>query len=356
MGGSARSVGWEVIADRAMAGEPLTREEALAVLRAADEELLSLLAAVFRVRRAYFGVLVKLNMIVNAKSGICPEDCGYCSQSIVSTATIPKYSMLRSDVLVAGAHEAWARRARTYCIVASGRGPSGRELREVTAAVRRIKQELPMKVCACLGLLTAEQAGELAAAGVDRYNHNLNTAASHHGRITTTHTYADRVATIEAVKQAGISPCAGFIAGMGETDEQIVDVAFALRELEADSIPVNFLNAIPGTPLEGRQELDPRRCLKILAMLRFACPSKEIRVAGGREVNLRSLQPLALYAANSIFVGDYLTTPGQAAEADWAMLNDLGFQIEESAFSTRQSGLDHSETGSTLRRARTAAP
>jgi biotin synthase len=322
---------WESFADKALAGEALGREQALAVLRASDKELLSLLAAVFRVRRAHFGVLVKLNMLVNAKSGICPEDCGYCSQSIVSTAPIPKYSILQAEVLVAGAHEAWARRARTYCVVASGRGPSSRELREVTGAVRQIKQELPMKICACLGLLTAEQACELAEAGVDRYNHNLNTAASHHGQITTTHTYDDRVATIEAVKQAGISPCAGFIAGMGETDEQIVDVAFALRELDADSIPVNFLNAIPGTPLEGRNELDPRRCLKILALMRLVCPAKEIRVAGGRELNLRSLQPLALYAANSIFVGDYLTTPGQAAEADWAMLEDLGFEIEECA-------------------------
>ena len=328
---TAVSSSWDALAEKALAGEPLERDEALAVLRAPDEELLDLLAAAFRVRRAHFGVLVKLNMIVNAKSGICPEDCGYCSQSIVSTAEIPKYSLLRADVLVAGAHEAWARKARTYCIVASGRGPSARELREVVTAVRRIKEELPMKICCCLGLLDAEQASALADAGVERYNHNLNTAASHHARITTTHAYEDRVETIGAVKEAGISPCAGFIAGMGETDEQLVDVAFALRELDADSIPVNFLNAIPGTPLEGTSELDPRRCLKILALMRFVCPAKEIRVAGGREVNLRSLQPLALYAANSIFVGDYLTTPGQAAEADWRMLEDLGFEIEECA-------------------------
>src|SRR5262245_53221055 len=184
---------WDVLADKALADEPLASTEALSVLRAPDAELLSLLAAAFRVRRAYFGVLVKLNMIVNAKSGICPEDCGYCSQSIVSTAEIPKYSMLDADVLVAGAHEAWARKARTYCIVASGRWPSPRELREVTTAVRRIKQELPMKICACLGLLTPAQARDLFEAGVERYNHNLNTAASHHALITTTHTYDDRV-------------------------------------------------------------------------------------------------------------------------------------------------------------------
>jgi biotin synthase len=322
---------WGALAEKAGAGQQLSREEALRVLRAPDEELLGLLDAAFQVRRAHFGVAVKLNMIVNAKSGICPEDCGYCSQSVVSTAEIPKYSMLKADVLLDGAREAWARKARTYCIVASGRGPSARELREVTAAVQRIKAEMPMKVCACLGLLTGAQARELRAAGIDRYNHNLNTASSHHARITTTHSYEDRVATIEAVKQAGISPCAGFIAGMRETDEQIVDVAFALHELDADSIPVNFLNAIPGTPLEGMDELNPRRCLKILALMRLVCPTKEIRVAGGREINLRSLQPLAMYAANSIFVGDYLTTEGQAAQADWAMLEDLGFEIEECA-------------------------
>src|SRR2546426_3382425 len=205
------STEWESLADKALAGRELTREEALSILRAPDEELLVLLNAAFRVRRAAFGLKVKLNMIVNAKSGICPEDCGYCSQSIVSTAPIAKYSLLSAEVIVEGAREAWARKARTYCIVASGRGPSGRELREVAAAVRRIKEEMPMKICACLGLLSDEQACDLAEAGVERYNHNLNTAAGHHARITTTHTYEDRLTTIAAVRQAGISPCAGLI-------------------------------------------------------------------------------------------------------------------------------------------------
>jgi biotin synthase len=323
--------GWEELADRALQGECPTREEARAVLAAPDSELLALLAAAFRVRRASFGVKVKLNVLMNAKSGVCPEDCGYCSQSIVSTAAIPKYSMLSQSVLLEGAWEAWRRKAGTYCIVASGRGPSARELREVSAAVRQIKAELPVKVCACLGLLTDEQAVELRAAGVDRYNHNLNTSSDHYGRITTTHTYEDRVRTLESVKRAGISPCSGAIVGMGETHDQIVDVAFALRELDADSIPVNFLHAIPGTPLEGYDRLDPRFCLRVLALFRFVCPTKEIRVSGGREVNLRSLQPLSLYPANAIFLGDYLTTEGQAAEHDYRMIEDLGFEIEECA-------------------------
>jgi len=322
---------YELLADKALRGEALTREEALGVLTAPDDELLSLLAAAFRVRQHHFGRKVKLNVLMSAKSGVCPEDCGYCSQSRVSTAPIPKYSFLSRDVIVQGARDAWARRAGTYCIVASGRGPSARELREVTAAVRAIKAELPMKICACLGLLTDEQARELKEAGVDRYNHNLNTSADHYGRITTTHTYEDRVRTIGAVKRAGISPCSGAIVGMRETDEQIVEVAFALRELDADSIPVNFLHAIPGTPLQGYDELDPRRCLKVLALFRLICPSKEIRVSGGREVNLRSLQPLSLYPANAIFLGDYLTTSGQSAADDYRMIEDLGFEIEECA-------------------------
>jgi biotin synthase len=326
-----RTSRWHALADRVLAGGRLEREEALAVLDSPDDELLLLLDAAFRVRRAHFGLLVKLNMIVNAKSGICPEDCGYCSQSIVSTAPVHKYSMLAEEILVEGAREAWSRRARTYCIVASGRGPSARELRAVAGAVRRIKAELPMKICACLGILTDEQAQELRAAGVDRYNHNLNTSAGHYGVITTTHSYEDRVRTVEAVKRAGISPCSGCIVGMHEIDEDVVDVAYALRELDADSIPVNFLHAIPGTPLEGVDELDPRRCLRVLALFRFVCPAKEIRVSGGREVNLRSLQPLALYPANAIFLGDYLTTGGQDASADYRMIEDLGFEIEECA-------------------------
>jgi biotin synthase len=322
---------WDTLAEKALRGECPTRAEALAVLSSDDDQLLAVLAAAYRVRRHHFGTKVKLNVLLSAKSGVCPEDCGYCSQSIVSTAPIEKHQLLSKDVIVRGAHEARQRKAGTYCIVASGRGPSARELREVAAAVRQIKEELPMKVCACLGLLTDEQARELRAAGVDRYNHNLNTSAEHYGRITTTHTYEDRVRTIAAVKRAGISPCSGFIVGMRETDEQIVDVALALRELDADSIPVNFLHAIPGTPLEGVHELDPRRCLRVLALFRFVCPPKEIRVSGGREVNLRSLQPLALYPANAIFIGDYLTTEGQAASADHQMIEDLGFEIEECA-------------------------
>jgi len=319
---------WEALADKALRGERISAEEGLSVLRADDDELLAVMHAAFRVRKHYFGKKVKLNMIINAKSGLCPEDCGYCSQSIVSKAPVAKYPLLEKEVIVYGARKAMEFKAGTYCIVASGRGPTERELDQVIEAVKEIKSTMPMKICACLGILNEEQARRLKEAGVDRYNHNLNTSRTNYANITTTHTYDDRVNTVEKVKASGISPCSGCIIGMGETDEEIVDMAFALRELDADSIPVNFLNPIPGTPLEHRNDLDPRKCLKVLALFRFVNPTKEIRISGGREIHLRSMQALGLYAANSIFVGDYLTTEGQEATADHQMIEDMGFEIE----------------------------
>jgi biotin synthetase len=319
---------WEALADKALRGERISAEEGLSVLRADDDELLAVMHAAFRVRKHYFGKKVKLNMIINAKSGLCPEDCGYCSQSIVSKAPVAKYPLLEKEVIVDGARKAMEFKAGTYCIVASGRGPTERELDQVIEAVKEIKSTMPMKICACLGILNEEQARRLKEAGVDRYNHNLNTSRTNYANITTTHTYDDRVNTVEKVKASGISPCSGCIIGMGETDEEIVDMAFALRELDADSIPVNFLNPIPGTPLEHRNDLDPRKCLKVLALFRFVNPTKEIRISGGREIHLRSMQALGLYAANSIFVGDYLTTEGQEATADHQMIGDMGFEIE----------------------------
>lgn len=319
---------WETLADKALEGELLTKEEALELLTAPDEELLAILQAAYRVRHTYFGNKVKLNMIINAKSGLCPEDCSYCSQSIVSTAPVEKYSLLDKETLIKGAREALARKAGTYCIVTSGRGATDKEIEQIAEAVREIKREMPLKICCCLGIISEEKAERLKEAGVDRYNHNLNTSANHHQKITTTHTYADRKKTVEHIKASGISPCSGCIIGLGETHEDIYEIATELRRLDADSIPVNFLHPVPGTPMEDKQDLNPRYCLKVLALFRFINPTKEIRMSGGREVNLRSLQALGLYAANSIFVGDYLTTAGQEYTVDHQMIEDLGFEIE----------------------------
>ncbi|QDI90833.1 biotin synthase BioB [Salicibibacter halophilus] len=322
---------WEILADKALQGKRLTLEEGLSLLQADDDEMLPIMQAAYRVRKHYYGKKVKLNMIFNAKSGNCPEDCGYCAQSIVSSAPIEKYRLLDKETLVAGAHEAIERQAGTYCIVASGRRPSNREVDQVVAAVEEITATTDLKICACLGLLDEGKATQLQKAGVHRYNHNLNTHKDNHANITTTHTYDDRVDTLDHVKNAGISPCSGCIVGMGETDGQLVETAYALRDMDVDSIPVNFLHAIPGTPLEDYPRTKPMKSLKVLAMMRLINPSKEIRISGGREINLRHLQPIGLYAANSVFVGDYLTTEGQAIKEDHAIIEDLGFEIEECA-------------------------
>jgi biotin synthase len=319
---------WIELANRVLEGNSLSNEQALSILECPDDEVLLLMHAAYQIRKQYYGKKVKLNMILNAKSGLCPENCGYCSQSVLSTAPINSYRMVDKQTILEGAKRAYELNIGTYCIVASGRGPSNTEVDHVVDAVKEIKSSYGLKVCACLGLLKPHQAERLKEAGVDRYNHNLNTSSSHYKNITTSHTFDDRVQTVETVKQLGMSPCSGVIIGMKETKQDVVDMAFSLNALDADSIPVNFLHAIDGTPLEGVHELSPLYCLKVLALFRFINPMKEIRISGGREVNLRSLQPLGLYAANSIFVGDYLTTMGQEETEDYKMLRDLGFEIE----------------------------
>ena len=226
-----------------------------------------------------------------------------------------------------GAERAVAAQARTYCIVASGRGPSNREVDHIASTVTKIKDKYGLHICCCLGLLEPDQAQKLKQAGVDRINHNLNTSRTFYDTICSTHSYDDRLQTLRAVRDAGMELCSGLIVGMGETDRDLVDVAFELRTLGVHSTPVNFLHSIDGTPLERKWDLNPRYCLKTLCMFRLANPSVELRVSGGREVNLRSMQAMSLYAANSMFVSDYLTTKGQPAEDDFRMVADLGFEI-----------------------------
>ncbi|TQS71843.1 biotin synthase BioB [Ornithinibacillus gellani] len=319
---------WNILARKVINGYEIIEEEALSILDCPNEEILQLLEGARIIRHHYYGNKVKLNMIINTKTGFCPENCGYCAQSIESTAPIQKYRMLDKETIINGAEKAVELNAGTYCIVASGRGPTNRELDTVTTAVKKIKAKHEIKICACLGILRPEQAEKLKEAGVDRYNHNINTSKNHHPNITTSHTYDDRIRTVEQVKHVGISPCSGVIVGMKEDKKDVVQMGQALKELDADSIPVNFLHAIDGTKLEGTHELSPMYCLKVLSMFRFMNPTKEIRISGGREVNLRSLQPFGLFAANSIFIGDYLTTAGQESNNDIQMLEDMGFEID----------------------------
>ena len=336
---SAPALDFAGLAARSLAGQPLARDEARAILSLPDDDVPLLLRAAFQVRKAYFGTRVKVCILQNARSGLCPEDCHYCSQSSLSTAKIDKYPLMEQGQLVEGARRAAGAGATRYCMVTSGRGPADDEIEQFCAVTRAIKQALPsLEICVCLGLLSEPQARRLKASGVGWVNHNLNTSERFYPEICGTHTYQDRVETVKNVRRAGLMTCSGGIVGMGETDEDIIDLAFAARELRMDSIPVNFLHPIPGTPLEGCRTLTPMKCLKVLCLFRLLNPSSELRAAGGREVNLRSLQPLALYAANSIFVEGYLTTPGQQAEEARRMIEDLGFEVETEEGPCRAAG------------------
>jgi biotin synthase len=318
---------WQLMANKVLGGQTVTRDDALSILRSGDDELLELIAAAYKLRYASFGKTVQLYFLMNAKSGLCPEDCNYCSQSKISDAPIPKYNILSRDKLLDGARLAAERQSKTYCIVISGRAPNEREMKAVETIVPEIKSKYGLNICACLGLLDEAQAMRLKAAGVDKVNHNLNTSREYYAEICTTHTFDDRVNTLQNVRKAGMELCSGGIIGMGESHDDIVNMAFSLRELSVESIPLNFLHSIDGTPLERKEYLNPRDCLRALCMFRFVNPKSELRIAGGRERHLRSLQPLGLYVANSIFVGDYLTTEGQPPQEDYDMVRDLGFEI-----------------------------
>lgn len=322
-------INYQELAQLSLQGIVPDREQCRAVLRCSPDDILDLLRAAFIVRKQAFGKKVILQLLINAKSGLCTEDCAYCSQSAVSDASIPTYPLLDEDKILDGAFAAKAAHARRYCIVTSGFRPGRSEIERLGRIIGRIKREVNIEVCASLGCLAEEDAVALQRAGLDRYNHNLNTSERMYPRICTTHGYTDRVRTLEHARSAGLKLCCGALFGMGETDDDIIDLAFALTKARVDSIPVNFLNSIEGTALEAADNLTPVRCLAILCLLRFLNPWTEIRAAGGREVNLRSLQSLALYPANSIFVAGYLTTGGQGAAEARQMITDAGFEVEE---------------------------
>ncbi|MEX3610785.1 biotin synthase BioB [Rothia sp. LK2588] len=309
-------------------GAPVSRDEALAMIIADDLHTFPLVEAAATLRRHHFGNTVKVNYLVNLKSGLCPEDCTYCSQRLGSEAEILKYSWIKPDEAITQAGFGIAGGASRVCMVASGKGPTDRDVERVATMVEGLKDEHPdVEVCACLGILKDGQARRLQQAGVDAYNHNLNTSEDKYADICTTHSFEDRVNTVHSAQDAGLSACSGLIVGMGETDEQLVDAIFSLKDLGGDSIPVNFLMPFEGTPLAGMNELTPMRCLRILAAVRMVNPDTEVRMAGGREMHLRSLQPVALNVVNSLFLGDYLTSTGQSALDDLKMIRDGGFVV-----------------------------
>jgi biotin synthase len=315
------------LAHRSLEGPALEAGE-LSALLTDDVPLLLLLHQAYEVRRHGFGNRVQIHILNNARNARCSEDCGYCSQSAVSGAPVRPYEWKPEEELIREARAAYRMGAFRYCVVGSGREPTVSQVKALASAVKAIKREVPVQVCVSVGMLDDQKAQAFKSAGVDRVNHNLNTSERHYPRICSTHGYTDRLETLRAASRAGLEACSGMIVGMGESDEDIVEVALRLRELEIQSIPVNFLIPIQGNPVQADGSLSPQRCLRVLAVFRLANPMAEIRAAGGREGHLRALEPLALFPANSLFIEGYLTTKGEGAAATFRMIRDAGFVVE----------------------------
>ena len=320
------------VAERALLEERrrLTPAEARAVAAIPLDRLPDVVALAHQVRLAWCGPEVELESLINAKSGACPEDCAFCSQSARFATEVDVYPFLDLDDVLEAARATRAAGATQFCIVVAVRGPEERLLRKVIDAVDAVHAETGLEVACSLGLLTDEQAERLAAAGVRRYNHNLETCREVFPRICTTHTYEDRVETARRAIAAGMELCCGGILGMGETLDQRVDFAFELAELGPCEVPINLLDPRPGTPLADESLLSPREALQAIALFRLILPDAWLRLAGGRERVLGELQAMGLLAgANALIVGNYLTTTGRDADADHALLEALGMPVAE---------------------------
>lgn len=321
------------LAERVIDGHSVNHEEAERIARLSEAHLLLLCHCANRLRGHFQSDAVTVCSIVNAKSGSCPEDCAFCAQSAHYSSEAPVYPLLDTEKIVRTAAQAAQDGATGFGVVISGPGISDdEELHRIGDALEAITRQTGLSAHGSLGALNEGQLRYLKSRGLVCFNHNLETAKSFFDRIVSTHTYQDRVETVRAAKQAGIRICCGGILGLGESPAQRIELAMALRELDVDVVPLNFLHPIPGTPLEHLSPLPPLQILSIIALFRFILSDKEIKVAGGREKNLRDLQGMMFFAgADGIILGNYLTTTGRSAEADRALLRDLGLSIRHAA-------------------------
>lgn len=313
-------------AEKVLSGNKITAQEALELLNTSDADTMLLLAMADKIRQKFHSDEIDRCAIVNARSGKCPENCNFCAQSAHYQTGVKEYALLEEESLVNAARAAKAAGAQRFSIVTSGRNTRNPdEFEQILKALKRIQEDVGVEVCCSLGLLTYEQALKLKEVGVTRYHSNIETAPSHFPNICTTHSYEDKMFTLNNAKKAGIRLCSGGILNLGETRKQRVEMAFALLELGIDSVPLNILTPIPNTPLANQKPLEPLEILRTFAVFRFILPHAQIRTAGGREQNLRGLQALALTGGlNGIMVGGYLTTGGREAKEDMELIKDLG--------------------------------
>ncbi|HJV64271.1 MAG TPA: biotin synthase BioB [Geomonas sp.] len=313
------------IVDKVLAGGAPTPEEALRLSEAQGLAVFDLFRGASRIKEQFVGSEVHLCSIINAKSGRCAENCAFCAQSSHHKTDAPVYGLVQEERMLESARAAEENGSACFGIITSGTTVKGAELDTILDALRRIRKETTVLPSCSLGIIDEETALKLKEAGMDTYHHNLETAESFFPNICTTHPYEDDVNTVRAVKKAGLKICSGGIFGLGETPAQRIEMAFTLKDLDVDSVPLNFLNPIEGTRLEGAANITAMECLKTIALYRFILPDKRITVCGGREKNLGDLQSWIFFAgADGTMIGNYLTTLGRNIEVDMKMFSDLG--------------------------------
>ena len=307
---------------------PISYEQACEIATIPDG-IMDILMSADKIRAKYKKNKVFTCSIINAKSGFCSEDCAYCAQSTHYETGVKTYSMVSEEEIVNTAIQMQEAGATNFSMVSSGFMLDGEELETVTNAASAIKNKTDLTICGSLGGLTEPLARQLKESGITNYHHNLETAESHFDEICTTHDYDDDIQTIRIAQAAGLRACSGGILGLGESWEQRVELAFTLKELDVDSIPINFLNPIPGTPMENMPLVAPMEALKIIALFRIINPEKDIPICGGRERTLRDFQSWVFTAgANGLMIGDYLTTAGRRSEMDIEMIGDMGLIVK----------------------------
>ena len=305
----------------------INRQTAVQMSERKGSDIYELFTLSNRVREKFRGNRVDLCSIINAKSGACPEDCSFCAQSAKSKTNIDVHPLINRKKALEAANSAKEYGARRFCIVTSGMKPSVRELGEICSFISEIRG-IGLLPCATLGMLEKEQLAQLKDAGLYRYHHNLETSEAFFKEICTTHTYHEKIRTIEAAKSLGLSVCSGGIFGLGETWEDRIDMAFAIKDLGAESVPINFLTPVNGTPLGNSELLHPLDALKIISIFRLILPDREIRICGGRPQTLRDLNSYIFFAgADGLLIGNYLTTRGKRPEEDLQMIGDMGLEI-----------------------------